>query len=180
MRPSPTPKVSRVTLDGERCKVGLDPLSSGTRQMTKLTSLLNAAAARCEPPNDSALAHAIGVSKSAVSLWRKGGKVSTQHLARLIERAQADPSIAAEVLAEMAEERPERTVWTTVARRLGAAAAVAVVVVALPALTGDADSLAATLTAAPFMHYAKWIIAATVTGLAVWSMRGRSPASLLA
>lgn len=147
--------------------------------MSKLTALVTNAAARCDPPTDTALAHAIGVSKSAVSLWRKGGKVSTLHLARLIERAEADPALATEILEEQAQDRHERNVWATVARRLGAAATVAAVALLFrdhtPALIE-----AATLTPVLTMHYANWTIALTLIAAAVWSRRGRSATPVLA
>jgi len=95
--------------------------------MSALTDLLNQAVQKCDPNNDAALAARLGVSRSAVSLWRKGEGIREKHLTQLIALVGADPEIAVMVLREQATTHAERAVWGALARRLGAAAAVAVV-----------------------------------------------------
>lgn len=99
--------------------------------MELLNKLIDQAAERCNPPNDTGLAKSLRVSKSAVSLWRKGGKITTRHLARLVERAKADPAFALQVLHEQGDEQ-EREVWAPLLRRLTSAAAIAIALCVVP------------------------------------------------
>lgn len=87
--------------------------------MSNLTNLIDRAVAVCNPSNDSALAARMHVSRSAVSLWRKGGTISEKHLTALIALADVDERTAIEVLAEQAETKPQRAVWNALLRRLG-------------------------------------------------------------
>lgn len=79
--------------------------------MDTLNNLLDNARNLCSPSTDAALAVKLGVSKSAVSLWRKGGQITEKHLTALIEFAKADARLAVVVLAEQATTKQERSVW---------------------------------------------------------------------
>ena len=106
--------------------------------MEAINALLDKAAAKCSPSNDSALAARMHVSRSAVSLWRHGGHIKEKHLTALIVLADVDSTTALKVLAEQSESRPEKAVWNDLLKRLGAVAA-AVLVTALP-LSGKAST----------------------------------------
>ena len=115
--------------------------------MTALNELLNQAVQKCDPSNDAALAARLGVSRSAISLWRKGEGIREKHLTQLIALVGADPEVAVMVLREQATTHAERAVWGALARRLGAAAAVAAVALVVTGMPGVnhahiADSLA--------------------------------------
>lgn len=97
--------------------------------MNSLNNLLDKARKVCS--TDMAVAARLGVTRSAVSKWRKGGLITPEHVARLIEIANADPAIAASILAEQDPKGAGGRVWADVAKRLGAAAVV-VLAVALP------------------------------------------------
>jgi hypothetical protein len=99
--------------------------------MTKLTDLIDRAASVCNPSNDSALAARMHVSRSAVSLWRKGGAISEKHLTALIALADVDERTAIEVLAEQAETKPQKAVWNALLQRLGTAAVVTLCAIGL-------------------------------------------------
>lgn len=106
--------------------------------MSALTDLLDQAVQKCEPANDAALAVRLGVSRSAISLWRKGEGIREKHLTQLISAVGADPEVAVLVLREQATTHAERAVWGALARKLGAAAAVvAVAVIALPLMAAN-------------------------------------------
>lgn len=94
--------------------------------MSALSDLLNQAAQKCDPANDAALAARLGVSRSAISLWRKGEGIREKHLAALISIAHADPRMAVTVLQEQATTASERSVWGSLAKQLGAAAMLAI------------------------------------------------------
>lgn len=120
--------------------------------MSKLTDLIDRAATVCNPSNDSALAKRMHVSRSAVSLWRKGGTISEKHLTALIALADVDERTAVEVLAEQAETKPQKAVWTALLHRLGTASVVLLCVMGLatghPAKASQVQAFAATSAAA--------------------------------
>lgn len=124
--------------------------------MTTLNKLLDKAQEVCS--TDMAIAARLGISRSAVSKWRKGGQITPEHLAKLIEIAKADAAMGLMILAEQDAKGAGGRVWSVGAKRLGAAAAVVLVaVVALPALQAHDGSALAYL---PVMimrtvHYAK-------------------------
>ena len=135
--------------------------------MRTLNDLLNAAAARCTPSNDTGTAAAVGVSRSAVSTWRHGGVITPEHLSKLIDRAQADPAIAVTILQAQAKTREQRALWSALARRLGAAASVAAVALltlqpsyASPEKQGVSRAAGVTAATAPAIDYANWLGAA--------------------
>lgn len=90
--------------------------------MTTLNKLLDKARELRSIPSDMALSEKLGVSRSAVSLWRKGGVIGEKHLTALITLADADPASAIEVMAEQATTKQERAVWGSLQQRLGIAA----------------------------------------------------------
>lgn len=134
--------------------------------------LLAEAAKKCVPANFSGLAKALNVEPSAISNWRKG-------------RALPDPVRCAK-LADMlglplhqviglvgearAISREEKAVW----RRIGAAAAVACIAVAL---TPEDASLAVgwTLMAVDWMHYANFALAVIATWAVLRWRHGSAP-----
>ncbi|MDH6329508.1 hypothetical protein M2299_000308 [Stenotrophomonas sp. 1278] len=97
--------------------------------MTAKELLLDKARETCSPQTDMALAARVGVTRSAVSLWRKGGTIKPNHLEALAALAQVDGEIVVRVMEEQAETPAQRRVWRSVLDRLSAAAAVLVLVV---------------------------------------------------
>ncbi|MEV5119875.1 DUF3693 domain-containing protein [Stenotrophomonas indicatrix] len=97
--------------------------------MTAKELLLDKARETCSPQTDMALAARVGVTRSAVSLWRKGGTIKPHHLEALAALAQVDGEIVVRVMEEQAETPAQRRVWRSVLDRLSAAAAVLVLVV---------------------------------------------------
>lgn len=91
--------------------------------MKAINGLIDQAATKCAPPNDSGLAARMHLSRSAVSLWRKGGAIKEKHLTALIVLADVDEVTALEVLAEQAETKPEKAVWHALLQRVGATTA---------------------------------------------------------
>lgn len=104
-------------------------------------------------PSDNAAALALGIHRATVSGWRKRGTQAEPHvIAQLAAAIGEEPGAwLALVESQRARSDADRKAWAAVARRLGAAAAVAVV--ALFPL--HEASAAATLTDGPVMHYAK-------------------------
>ena len=96
--------------------------------MTLINKVIDKAAGMCSPANDSALAVRMHVSRSAVSLWRKGGAISEKHLTALITLADVDAATAVAVLADQAETKPQKAIWGELAKRLAATAALALCV----------------------------------------------------
>lgn len=95
--------------------------------MTAINKLLDKARETCGLTSDMALGEKLKVSRSAVSLWRKGGVIRDEHLTELIALAKADPAIAVQVMSEQARTKHEKSVWGALARQLGVAATVAAV-----------------------------------------------------
>lgn len=98
--------------------------------MDKRKFLLDTAKEMCQPKTDTAVAARVGVTKSAVSLWRKGGAISEKHLAALASVAQLDGRIVLEIMEAEAETRQQKEIWRSLLARIGtAAAALAFVVI---------------------------------------------------
>lgn len=128
--------------------------------MTTLNKLLDKAQEVCI--TDMAIAARLGISRSAVSKWRKGGQITPEHLAKLIEIARADAAIGLTILAEQDAKGAGGRVWSLGAKQLGAAAAAAIVaVVALPLLQGH-DEFSAAWMLASSVHYAQLMLPAIV------------------
>lgn len=116
--------------------------------MTTLIKLIDTAAKVCLPPNDTGLASKIGVTKSAVSLWRHGGKIKDDHLMALIKVAQADPALAVLVRTEGAETADAKKAWGVVWDRLSPVTTVigALALVAIGMHAGAHEALLAALS----------------------------------
>ncbi|UYC14008.1 DUF3693 domain-containing protein [Xanthomonas sp. CFBP 8445] len=97
--------------------------------MQTLNVLLDKARKNCPSDSDNSLSKQIGVSRSAVSVWRRGGQITNEHLMALIDLAKADPALATKVREEASETEVERRAWATLWDRLSAAAAVVALVV---------------------------------------------------
>lgn len=65
----------------------------------------------CERDSDNCLAGVLGVTRATVSKWRGGGAITDEHLARLIEVAQADPALFVRVREEAAATAAEKALW---------------------------------------------------------------------
>lgn len=91
--------------------------------MNAKNKLLDKAKKMCSPQTDMALAERIGVTRSAVSVWRKGGKITAQHLETLAAVAGLDGQAVIEVMLEQASNAEARAVWRPVLDRLSAAVA---------------------------------------------------------
>ena len=96
--------------------------------MQTLNTLIDNARKTCSGESDNALSKKMGVTRGAVSVWRKRGKISNEHLATLIRLANADPAIAVQVQLESASTPEEQRMWKPVWDRLSAAAAVVALV----------------------------------------------------
>lgn len=84
--------------------------------MSTLNKLLDKAREMCV--SDADVARRLGLSRSAVSVWRQGGKITPAHLARLIEFTQQDPALAVQVLQEQDAEPAEVRLWGALWDRL--------------------------------------------------------------
>lgn len=99
--------------------------------MPTLNKLIDNARKVCERESDNALALHMGVSRSAISVWRKSGKISDEHLATLIQLAQADPALAVAVRQEAATTPDERKLWGPLWDRLSPAVSTVGVILAI-------------------------------------------------
>ena len=90
--------------------------------MDTLNTLIDQARATCDRDSDRALALRMKVTAQSLSVWRKGGKITDEHLATLIEMAKADPSLALKVRAEQASSKAEIRLWNHMLTRLASAA----------------------------------------------------------
>ena len=98
--------------------------------MITLNRLLDAAQKNCDPPTAIELAARLAVSRQTLYTWKSGDlPISDDHLARVAKLAQANPEEVVSVLRERATSETEKAMWTTLARRLGAAAALAVALI---------------------------------------------------
>ena len=85
--------------------------------MNTQIKLLDKARSTCNPPTDMQLAKKLGVTRSAVSLWRGGHNIKDGHLMALITLAQADPALAVLVRTEGADPATKKA-WEMVWDRL--------------------------------------------------------------
>lgn len=108
--------------------------------MTDLNKLIDKAAGMCSPPNDSALAKRMHLSRSAVSLWRQGGVITEKHLTALVTLADVDEATAVEILKAQAKTPAQKKVWEVVLKRLATTAA-AVILTCSFALQSQAKPL---------------------------------------
>lgn len=90
--------------------------------MSRINYLIDAAQQACGLNSDNKLAGRLKVSRSAVSVWRKGGKITDEYLAALIELSKSDPSEAIRVRAEQASSGAEIRLWNQMLTRISAAA----------------------------------------------------------
>ncbi|HHW4673418.1 MAG TPA: DUF3693 domain-containing protein, partial [Xylella fastidiosa subsp. pauca] len=79
--------------------------------MNTINKLLDKAKEMCNRGSDGALAKKIGVSRQSLHVWRQGGKIKDEHLALLIEIAQADERTFIKVREEEADTATERRIW---------------------------------------------------------------------
>lgn len=86
--------------------------------MKTINKLLDKASEACSVTSDRQLAKKIGVSPSAISLWRSGKQIKDDHLMTVIKLAQADPALAVLVRTEGAESPAEKAGWSLVWDRL--------------------------------------------------------------
>ncbi|HHW4679483.1 MAG TPA: DUF3693 domain-containing protein [Xylella sp.] len=86
--------------------------------------LLDKAISMCTPPNGETLGKKIGVSRSAVSKWRKDGAITEKHVAELAAIAKLDSEIVIKVMKEQAETPTQRRIWESILERLNTAAAI--------------------------------------------------------
>lgn len=131
-------------------------------------------------PSERQAALALGVHPTNVTFWKHGKEAGADVIERMALDLGEDPTKWA-VQTMVTQTRGETSrAWERMARKLGAAAAVACAVVALPYVAAHADAVAATLTALPTMHYAKLTLAVALIATALWSGRGRATAPMLA
>ncbi|MCC5061870.1 DUF3693 domain-containing protein, partial [Xanthomonas campestris] len=86
--------------------------------MSTLNNLLDKARKACPRDSDYSLSQELGLSRTAVSRWRNGARISQPELAKIIEMAQADPALAVQVLAEQEGTPEEHRMWSAVWDRL--------------------------------------------------------------
>lgn len=84
--------------------------------MSTINKLLDKARDICN--SDLQTAAKLGVSRSAVSKWRHGGKIEAAHLAKLIQLTQQDPALSVQVLAEQDASPEEQRMWAVLWDRL--------------------------------------------------------------
>lgn len=142
--------------------------------MTTLQRLLKAAQTATDPATVQGVADRLGVARQTVYTWKRGDlEIADEYLAKLIEIAGADPSDAIAVRQESAKSARERSMWNSVAKRLGIAAAIALCVVG----TGENALVSSAFAASGYlpMHIMS-TGAAALAGLAWWMLRTRSTA----
>ncbi|KFA40080.1 hypothetical protein DF22_003332 [Xylella fastidiosa] len=89
--------------------------------MNTINKLLDKARETCKAKSDAKVAEKIKVSRQTMSKWRKDElRITDEHLALLIEIANADETIFAKVREEKAETATERRIWKSMLERLGA------------------------------------------------------------
>lgn len=101
--------------------------------MNTLNKVLDKARETCSLPSDNALSKRLGITRSSVSVWRKGGKITDEHLEALVHLAKLDPAVMIQVREEQASTPAGRKAWAVLRDRLSAAAAVVALVVLTPA-----------------------------------------------
>lgn len=147
--------------------------------MTDVAALLDKAKRHCSPPNYSGLATRIEVSRAVVSEWKNGTQPMPEE--RVVQVARIAGENAGEWLLRVRAEQTQGEVaraWHSLARKLGAAAAVACVVVALPHFAHENQQFFAGISAflmplniGPFIHYANLAAVAAALILLVFSCR---------
>ncbi|MDD0927334.1 DUF3693 domain-containing protein [Xylella fastidiosa subsp. multiplex] len=87
--------------------------------MNTINKLLDKARETCKAKSDAKVAEKIKVSRQTMSKWRKDElRITDEHLALLIEIANADETIFAKVREEKAETATERRIWKSMLERL--------------------------------------------------------------
>jgi len=143
--------------------------------MNALNKLLDKAKEVCGRDSDAAVAERLHVSRNSVSVWRRGGKITDEHLEALVaivQSAGVDPAVMLDVRTEQASTPAGRRAWATLRERLSAAAAVVALVV-LAVHAGAHEGLQAALPGlfitGSSIHYAKYAMhAARVRARWVW------------
>lgn len=79
--------------------------------MQTLNKLIDTARRICVRDSDRAVAQALKVTAQTVCVWRQRGKITDEHLAALIQLAQADPALAVLVRQEAAVTPEEKKLW---------------------------------------------------------------------
>lgn len=140
--------------------------------MNALNKLLDKSAELCG--SDLASAARLKVTRSAVSKWRHGGKISPEQLARLVDLTQQDPAVAVQVLQEQEATEAERKMWGALWDRLSPATTLvvgALLVVGLGNYLTTATVDIQAFAAFPFVgivHYAKLALVVTA-GVLAWA-----------
>lgn len=111
--------------------------------MSALSKLLDKAAATCSPANQSGLAARLGVSRSLISSWKTGAFViPAERVAEIARIGHLDPAEWV-VLVEAEQAKGEaRKAYSSLVKRLGIAALLAIVTV--PALASVSHITAGT------------------------------------
>ncbi|HHW4669275.1 MAG TPA: DUF3693 domain-containing protein [Xylella fastidiosa subsp. multiplex] len=92
--------------------------------MNTINKLLDKARETCNANSDAKIAKKIKVSRQTMSKWRKDElRITDEHLALLIEIANADETVFAKVREEKAETETERRIWKSMLERLTTTAA---------------------------------------------------------
>lgn len=90
--------------------------------MNTLNKLLDNALLTCSLPSDAQLAARLGVSRSAVSLWRQGASIKEVHLAEVVRLAKGTVEDAVHVLQEQASTKASKDLWSHALSKLAAVA----------------------------------------------------------
>lgn len=102
-------------------------------------------------PSDNAGAIALGLTRASASLWKQGRNAEADLIERMAKDLGEDPAMwAALVMKEQSKGEASRA-WGRIARRLGAAAAIALCAVAVPAITQESTAYAVGFLAMPIM-----------------------------
>ncbi|ARO68540.1 hypothetical protein B9J09_05410 [Xylella fastidiosa subsp. pauca] len=92
--------------------------------MNTLNKLLDKAREKCSANSDAKVAKTLKVSRQTISKWRKNElRITDEHLALLIEIANADATMFAKVREEKADTTTEQRIWKSMLERLTATAA---------------------------------------------------------
>lgn len=146
--------------------------------MSSVNKLLDKAREACSSNSDAAFAERIGVTRQLVSQWRKGATpIPDDRIAQLARLCKDD---AAQWLVTIRAEQSHgeaAKAWASLARRLGAAAAVGVVALFahIPTASATAPGYAEPPSAVCIMRSCMALIRA-----ALRSIRGRVAAPMLA
>lgn len=105
--------------------------------MNTLNNLLDKALKTCGLPSDAQLAAKMGVSRSAVSLWRQGAAIKEAHLAELVKLAKGSVLDAVQVMEEQATTKASKDLWSKALLKL---AAVAITLAPMLSIAGENPS----------------------------------------